>query len=360
MVTIKEIARECGVSPATVSNILNGKKNVGEETRRRVMEVVKARGYRPNIIAQGLRNQKTRTIGIIAEDFTQFSVPAIIDGAMAECEHFGYRTTVQNLRLYSRWKGSWFYNARMVSSVLGPAIRELETIMVDGIIYIAGHGRRFEVPQVEGMPIVLTYAYPDGGETPYTVIDDRQGAFDITRYLIERGHRRIGVIAGAMDNLHTQLRLQGHQEALFEAGALYDPTLIVCSDWEKTGGYAECAALLSRGVTAIFCMNDRMAGGVYQYCHEHGIMVGRDISVAGFDNELISEYQYPELTTMEIPLFRFGTTAVRQLISLMEPDKPFALGEEQRALGDTEIGDGLGIRLRCRLIERKSVVKPAG
>ncbi|MFR2755412.1 MAG: LacI family DNA-binding transcriptional regulator [Eisenbergiella massiliensis] len=102
MVTLKEIAQECNVSATTVSNILNGKPKVSEETRLKVLEVVKKRGYQPNYIAQGLRNQKTRMIGIIAEDIAQFGTPGIIESIMAFCEENGYRTIVQNLRLHAK------------------------------------------------------------------------------------------------------------------------------------------------------------------------------------------------------------------------------------------------------------------
>ena len=122
MITLKEIAKECGVSTATVSNILNGKNKVSQETRERVLEVVKERGYKLNYVAQGLRRQKTQTIGVIAEDIAQFTTPEIIEGIMEVCEERGYRTIVQNLRLYSRWQDLWFDNERMYYSVMDPAV----------------------------------------------------------------------------------------------------------------------------------------------------------------------------------------------------------------------------------------------
>lgn len=141
MVTIKEIARECNVSPTTVSNILNGKPKVSEETKQRVLETVEKMGYSPNYIAQGLRNQKTKMIGIIAEDIAQFTTPEIVEGIMSYCEEKGYRTIVKNLRLYARWSDSWYDNERSYRSILDPTLKELESIRVDGIIYIAGHAR---------------------------------------------------------------------------------------------------------------------------------------------------------------------------------------------------------------------------
>ena len=134
MVTLKEIARECNVSPTTVSNILNGKPKVSEETKERVLETVNRLGYRPNYIAQGLRNQKTKMIGIIAEDIAQFTTPEIVEGIMSYCEEKGYRSIVKNLRLYARWSDSWYNKESDYHAILEPAIRELTSIMVDGII----------------------------------------------------------------------------------------------------------------------------------------------------------------------------------------------------------------------------------
>ena len=123
MITVKEIARRCGVSATTVSNILNGKPKVSEETRQRVLDVIRETGYQPNYIAQGLRNRKTRMIGIIAEDIAQFSTPPIIEGMMEFFESRGYRTIVQNLRLYARWSDQWYEKDAEYHSILDPDFR---------------------------------------------------------------------------------------------------------------------------------------------------------------------------------------------------------------------------------------------
>ncbi len=357
MVTIKEIAKECGVSPATVSNILNGKTNVSEATRQRVLDIVKKRGYRPNIIAQGLRRQKTKTIGIIAEDFTQFTVPAIIDGAIKECEEHGYKTVVQNLRLYSRWHGGWFDNEGLVNTVLEPAVRELETIMVDGIIYIAGHSRRTEMPKTDGIPLVLTYAMSIDPSIPYIVINDKEAGYEMTRFLTELGHKKIGVIAGVKENDHTIQRMEGYQKALFDAGLLYDQDLVIYSNWEQDGGYESVGKLIDKGVKAIFCMNDRMAGGALAYCAQKGIRVGEDVSIVGFDNELISKYMIPQLTTTEIPLLKFGTLSVKALMQLIDGEECHMEEFIEPGSGDELTEDGRGLQLKCSFVERNSTTK---
>ena len=213
MVTLKEIAQECNVSATTVSNILNGKPKVSEETRLKVLDVVKRRGYQPNYIAQGLRNQKTRTIGIIAEDIAQFSTPGMIESIMAFCEEKGYRTIVQNLRLYARWQESWFNNEEAYRSVLEPALQELRPIKVDGLIYVAGHARIIHFFKEDlSMPAVMAYAYTDSPAVPAVVIEDEQGGYDIMKYVLSMGHRRIGIIGGRADNIHTQEKASGRPE----------------------------------------------------------------------------------------------------------------------------------------------------
>ncbi|MBQ6765623.1 MAG: LacI family DNA-binding transcriptional regulator, partial [Paludibacteraceae bacterium] len=108
MVTLKEVAERCNVSATTVSNVINGKAKTSEETKNRIMQVIKETGYKPNTIAQGLRVKKTRTIAVIAEDIAQFTSPPMIESIMETCEKKGYRVVVHNLRLYDRWSDTWY------------------------------------------------------------------------------------------------------------------------------------------------------------------------------------------------------------------------------------------------------------
>lgn len=344
MVTLKEIAKECNVSATTVSNILNGKTNVGEETRKRVLEVVRLRGYQPNYIAQGLRNRRTKMIGIIAEDIAQFSTPVIMEGIMEYFEEMDYRALIENLRLYARWSDSWYDDEKAYRSVLEPALQELLSIKVDGMIYIAGHARTLRnFPNETSLPSVMVYAYTDSARVPSVVIDDEQGAYDMTKYLISMGHRDIVVLAGRADNIHTQKRLNGYQRALFESRILYNPGWIFYGDWSKESGYRLADKLYRTGATALFCMSDRMAGGLYDYFYEKGIRVGEDISIAGFDNQEMAEYLSPGLTTMELNLHRIGHEAARILLDRL------AVEDGEGAEKETEL------YIPCNFIERKSV-----
>lgn len=346
MVTIKEIAKECNVSPTTVSNILNGKPKVSEETRERVLATVNRMGYSPNYIAQGLRNQKTKMIGIIAEDIAQFTTPEIVEGIMSYCEEKGYRSIVKNLRLYARWSDSWYNKESDYHLILEPAIRELTSIMVDGIIYIAGHARVIHCfPEDFSTPSVMTYAVDSNPKIPCVVIDDQRAAYEIVNYLISKGHRKIGVIGGREDNIHTQQRLLGYQKALFENQILYNPAWVRYAAWDDASAYPEAQELLKTDVTAIFCMADGMAGGLYRCLNEKGKRAGADLAVAGFDDQEIARYFIPGLTTMALPLRRIGHVSAEILLEQIENEK----------MEETQAGEGKKVLIPCTFIERESV-----
>lgn len=336
----------CGVSTSTISNILNGKNKVSEATRQRVLEIVKQTGYQPNYFAQGMRKQRTNIIGILAEDLFQFSSPPIIERIMAYCEDMNYRTILINMRLYDRWKNTWFNDEKKLHSVLDPAIQELLSIKVDGIIYVAGHGRVINCfPDDFTVPAMVVYAYSRSPKFTSVVIDDEKGGYDMTQHLVSMGHRKIGVIAGTADNMHTQKRKLGYRKALLENQIPFVPRLIRYGDWERQSGYQEVNELIKEGVTAIFCMNDTMAAGVYDYLEEQGLKAGEDISVAGYDNKEISEYLKPALTTNEIPFTEIGARSAQIMIrSLTES------GEDDEGTETAGI-----IRVPCRIIKRNSV-----
>ena len=319
MITVKEIAKMCDVSPSTVSNILNGKPNVSEKTRQKVWQAVKETGYQPNYYAANMRKQSTRTISIITEDLGQFSTIPILEAAMACCEEHEYRTVIMNLRLYDKWRDTWYNDEIKLQSMLSPVLNELKSIKVDGLLYIAGHGRSIKcLPDDFTLPTVVAYATSENYRFPSVVLNDEKGGYDMIKYLTDMGHRRIGIIAGAADNMHTRERLLGCQRALFEASIPYNPEWTVYGDWEKQSGY-ECAKKLSdQNLTAIWCMNDLMAGGAYDFAREKGIIIGKDLSIAGYDNRQVAEYFYPGLTTNELPLKEVGIVSANKLISMLE------------------------------------------
>lgn len=318
MITLKEIAKECGVSTVTVSNILNGKPNVSEETRKKVLAEIKRTGYRPNTVARNLRKRSSKTVAVIAEDTEQFTTPEIVEGIMSCLEKKGYSIVLKNLRLYARWQDRWYDDKSAFHSVLDPVLQEFQASMVDGIIYIAGHAREISCFNEDiNIPFVMTYGYSADANIPSIVLDDEKAAFEIVSYLISKGHRKIGVIGGFESNMHTQLRLTGYKKALKKAGIKINSEFVKFAGWELEDGYAVSKELISKGVSAVFCMADRLAGGLYKYLSEAGLKAGKDISVAGFDNQDIAAYFIPGLTTMALPLKDIGTKAAEKLIKII-------------------------------------------
>lgn len=342
MATIRDIAELCGVSVMTVSNILNGKTDkASKDTVERVLSAAQSLGYEPNLYARELRQKNTRLIGVIAEDITLFTTPPIIEAVMAFCEENGYRVLVKNLRMYTRWKDNWYRNDKEIASVVGPAVRELKSLKAAGMIYIAGHSRDAEpFPEDPGIPAVLIYARSLSGTCTSVLIDDTGGARTMTELLIGKGCRRIGLLCGHPDNLHTIRRLEGYQKALAAAGIDCDPELVVYGNWDRAVAAEETQILLERKADAIFAMSDEMAGGVYDCLNRLGITPGEDLSVVGFDDHVISGFLHPALTTMRLPLARMGREGARNLLERIDS------GEKECPV----------ITCRCSLVERASIV----
>ena len=222
VVTLKEIAQLCNVSITTVSNVLNDKPKVSEETRKKVLEVVKetdiSRIFLPRVCVS-----KTRMIGIIVEDLDIFSTSPIVEAIMAYCDDNNYRTLLVNMRLYDKWQDTWYNNEKDIQSVFQPNIQELLSIKVDGIMYVAGHCRYINYFKKDfEVPVIIVYALSTSAQFPSVIFDDDKGGYDITKYLLAKGHRKIGVIAGTPDNIHTQKGCFD-QRALFEENVLLIP-----------------------------------------------------------------------------------------------------------------------------------------
>lgn len=322
MATIKELAKYCGVSVATVSNILNNKPGASDKTRKLVLEMAEKLDYTPNVVAKNLKMQKTRSIGVIAEDMTIFSIPDIIDGITDYCQERDYQILLTNLRLFKKYNDT-YYNRDDYYGLVGLEIKKLMEKQVEGIIYVAAHERVIRcIPETLSIPSVMAYGYSRSMKIPSVVVDDVRGAAEIMQHLIDCGHKRIGVITGKPDSLHAQARLVGYQQMLFQNKILYDPGLVMEGNWTRSSGYVCADVLLNKQVSAIFCMNDLMAGGVYDRLNELGLKVGDDISMAGYDNRELSEYYRPPLSTVSLPLHDIGHKASELVIDLISGRKP--------------------------------------
>ena len=291
-------------------------------------------------MARGLRASKTNSIGIIIDDLTEFSSTGIIDGIMSYFDEHKYKAILENLRFYSKWGTKWYHNKGYEESVQ-QAIDEFVSIKVDGIIYVAGHARCIScIPENLDIPLVISYAFTEQPGISSVEFDDIKAACDMTTNLIKKGHSKIAVIAGSETNIHTQRRLEGYKKALSENG-INDCNLLKYANWDRQSGYEAAKELLAKSdCTAIFCFNDLMAAGVYDYLNEKGLIPGKDISVAGFDNRTMSQFLKPALTTVEIPLVEIGRKSAELILKQIASPDDF---ETQQSF------------VECKIIERDSV-----
>lgn len=270
MITLKELAAKCGVSIATVSNILNGKANVSEKTKERILKIVKETGYRPNYMARGLRAIKTKTIGLLVDDISAFSTPSIIEGIMRYCEENDYRVILENLRIYTKFKGDQTLKDEFINTVHS-AIQEMLAIKVDGIIYVAAHSRIVSyLPENLPVPLVVSYALSSKKDYVSVTIADEDAAYKMTNFLIQKGYKKIAVISGNSGNIHEENRIKGYKKALEENSLEYKEKFIIPGNWDRESGYEAATQLPFNEVDAVFCFNDAMAAGVYDFLKEMG------------------------------------------------------------------------------------------
>jgi len=339
MANMKDIAQIAGVSVATVSKVLNGVGGISQETTDHILSIAKDLNYRPNLYARNLKTRQSHTIGIITEDMTVFNAPPIIDGIGACCEKRGFHYLLENLRLYKLGVDP-VLDVNDHSEIVNEAINFMMSMQVDGLIYLSCHSHKVvHLPSIKDTHFVCTYCSCTDTTVPSILYDDRRAGYDVAKYLIGAGHTSIGVITGPAISTHSVKRLTGYQEALFDLGITYNPKLTVHGDWSRDSGFQLTQNLIKSGVTAIFSQNDIMAMGVIDYCMQHGIEVGRDLALIGFDNREISTVCRPTLTTIELPLFDIGHTSASILIDKIE-GKPCDISGE--------------IMLECTIIERES------
>lgn len=343
MATIKEIAKRCNVSIATVSNILNGKPNASEETKKRVLEAIKELNYTPNYVAKNLKMKSTKAIGVLVEDITVFCAPEIIDGITQYCEEKGYHILLTNLRLYKKF-GDIYFEDNKFANYVHREVKELLSKQVDGIIYVTSHERVLKcLPENLSIPAVMAYGYSKSKKIPSVVVDDITGEYNIVSDLLSKGHKKVALITGKENSIHTKERLIGFQKALFDYNVLFNPDCVVAGDWSRESGYKAAEKLLKHDITAIICMNDLMAGGVYDRMIENGLTPGKDISVVGYDNRVVASYYRPALTTIDAPLFAIGRTACKKVIDMIENEE------------DVEENDYIELKEVGQLIVRDSV-----
>jgi len=305
--TMTDVAKLAGVSQTTVSFVINNRQDIhiAEETKVRVWEAVEELGYRPNAMARSLRASKSNTIGLISDEIatTPFAVQIVLGAQETAWEQ-------ENVLLLVNTGG----NQEMEEA----AIESMLERQVDGIIYATMYHREAHPPaSLYQVPCILVDCFVADRSLPSVVPDELGGGRVATAKLLEKGHRRIGLINNREDIPATSDRLEGYRKALADHDISFDRSLVVDNNPYQSGGYEGAQKLmqLSDPPTAIFCFNDRMAMGAYDALHKLNLSIPDDVAVMGFDNqEVISANLYPPLSTMQLPHYEMGRWAVNYLL----------------------------------------------
>ena len=305
--TLLDVARMAGVSPSTVSRILNGTAKVSDEKRTAVQAAITKMNFAPNQMAQGLKKGRSNTIGIVVQDIASPFFDESLHGVDDGLKGTGYASVIVS--------GHW--NAAEEAE----RIRLLLARKVDGIILLSGRLADEDILRFAGQkPIVSTGRDLHTGNALGFKLDNENGAYLAVSHLTGLGHRRIAFITGPAENNDAAERLAGYRRALADAGIAFDPALIEEGDFHEAAGAQAMERLLGRalGFTAVFTANDLTAYGARLCMYRKGIRVPEDISLIGFDDLPGSEYTTPPLTTIRQPLYDMGRIATKALLRLIE------------------------------------------
>lgn len=311
-VTLDMVARAAGVSPSTVSRILNGTATVSEAKQKAVDEAIAQLGFRPNPVARGLAGGRTLSIGVVTQTISSPFYGEALHGIEDELEAVGYLPI--------------FVSGHWREAEERKALEALVSRRVDGIIVLAGSLSNDELQRyAQFLPLVVVGRGELRGERMASLsFDNRAGACLATRHLIECGHTRIAFVSGDPSQRDARERQAGYTDALTEAGIPVDPALLVPGDFTEPGGLAAASRLLDSGVpfTAIFAANDQMAIGIALGLHRRQVRVPEDISLVGFDDLAPAKYAIPPLTTVRQSVYEMGREAAKAVLALLRGEAP--------------------------------------
>ncbi|MDA8229223.1 MAG: LacI family DNA-binding transcriptional regulator [Desulfitobacterium hafniense] len=310
MVTIKDVAKHANVSISTVSRVLNDSDHpVNPETKKRILEAIEELGFYPNAMARSLQLNKTKTIGLLVPDIANPYYPGIVRGVEDVARELGYTVILCNADR-SRERTQQY-------------LRVLREKRVDGIIFTGG-GAVEDAVQGDFLESNSTIATVVIGKhranLPSVRVDNVQASCDACEHLIKNGHKKIVTITGPETSTTAQDRLKGYRKALSQYELVQRTEWVIRGDFEFESGYRAVEQLLkisSGGVTAILAQNDLMAIGAIKALNDKSIKVPEEIAVVGFDDIPIASFYNPKLSTVAVPVYQLGSTAMRVLMQLL-------------------------------------------
>ena len=316
-ITIKEIAKRCGVGVSTVSRAINDHSDINPETKKRIMEAIRETGYIPNNSARNLKRIDAKCIGVLVRGITNPFFAPMIELIEQETEKKGYALVLRHVEAYE--------------NEVDVALELEKEKRLRGIIFLGGSSRH-PADKMKQLNVPVIFATigsdisDDFSRNSYSTVsvDDALESRKMVEYLIGLGHKKIAILTEANDEPSVvKLRLDGYMDALKMHNIKADKSLIKYVDkriYTMKNGYETTKELIDSGAefTALYCISDVLAVGALRALADAGIRVPEDVSVAGFDGQELAEYTVPRLTTIKQPLQDISEETMRLLFDLIE------------------------------------------
>ena len=308
-VKINDVARQAGVSTATVSRVINGTGTVSENTAKKVNQAISSLKFVAHGSARGLAGSKTHTIGLVLPGLTTFFFTTLIQG-INDC-------------IYNRDYSLLMYSVNTPASMISGKPLPLGEHNTDGLIVFTDFLDDYSIQYMhdQDLPIVMLHSSPPVElNIPKIMFENEEGACDVVNHLIKMGNKKIVYLRGPEGNEDSRQRELGYRRALTANNIEIDENLIGRGNFASGRAEDEIIDMLNRGVKfdAIFAGNDDAAAGVYRALRKQGFLIPEDIAVAGFDDDYMAQYISPALTTVKAPVQKSGFEAARILLDLID------------------------------------------
>ncbi len=313
MINIRDIARIAGVGVSTVSRVINNHPDVKEQTRERVLEVIKENNYIPNNSARNLKKNNTNNIGVLIKGVFNPFFSEMLDLISKRISRAGYSMILE-------------HHDYLSDDEMNNLISMIKEKRLQGVICLGGNFTEVKNDEFNdiNVPVVLTSVNHKYGKEysnfSSVSIDNEKSAYSATKYLIDCGHKNIALMLGDEYDIGISYRREaGYLKALNDNNIPYNREYRILGNYDYRGAYDETIKLLKdhREVTAIFAISDIMAVGCAKAIKDGGLIVGKDISVIGFDGMDISEFYNPTITTVIQPKVEMAKISVDLLLDLM-------------------------------------------
>lgn len=309
-ITIYDVAREAGVSMATVSRVVNGNPNVKPTTRKKVLDVIDRLDYRPNAVARGLASKKTTTVGVIIPDVTNLYFSSLARGIDDIATMYKYNIILANSD----------ENEQKEVQVLNTLLAK----QVDGVIFMGNkitEELRAEFSRSR-TPVVLAGTVDPDEQVGSVNIDYKSATEESVSTLITNGHKKVAFVSESHDEpINGMYRLSGYKSALDKAGIEYDESLVVESQYSYKQGEVVFEQLEKAGATAVVVADDELAIGILNAALDKGVKVPESFEVITSNNSKLTDMARPQLSTVVQPLYDIGAVSMRLLTKLMNKEE---------------------------------------